>query len=77
MFKMKKNDPVATSLKKYAQENGMPLKNILLSDEHLQKVCDIFYPHLPKLVRMSMNKDKFTIFYKNHRESFATQLGEI
>ncbi len=77
MFKMKKNDPVASSLKKYAEGKGMPLKNILLSDEHLSDVCDIFYPNLPKLVRMTMNKDKFVVFYKQHRESFAEQIGNI
>lgn len=77
MFKLKKNDPVANSLKKYAQEKNMPLKEILLSDTHLLEVCNIFYPNLPKLVRMSMNKDKFVNFYKQHRETFATQIGDI
>lgn len=77
MFKMKKNDPVATSLKEYANTQGLPLKTILVSDEHLLKICDIFYPNLPKLVRMSMNKEKFVVFYKTHREMFASQIGEI
>lgn len=77
MFKMKKNDPVAASLKKYADENNMSVKNILLSDDHLIKVCDIFYPQLPKLVRMTMNKEKFVSFYKTNREAFASQVGDI
>lgn len=75
MIKLKKNDPVAKELEKYSQQVGKSLQAILVDDEHLEKVCDIFYPNLPKLVRMAMNKNKFTEFYKSHRTAFAEQLA--
>lgn len=76
MIKLKKNDPVARELEQYSQKVGKPLNTILISDEHLNNVCDIFYPNLPKLVRMAMNKAKFTEFYKSHRTAFAEQLAK-
>ncbi len=75
MLKMKKNDPAAKELEAFANKKGKPLKQVLLADEHLIEVCDIFYPHLPKMVRMVMKKDKFYDFYKTHREALVAHMG--
>ncbi len=75
MFKMKKNDPAAQELEVYAKKKGKPVKEVLLSDEHLNDVCDIFYPHLPKMVKMVMKKDKFVDYYKTHRTALVAHMG--
>ncbi len=71
---MNKNDPAAKELEAFAKTKNKPLKEVLLTDEYLIQVCDIFYPHLPKIVRMAMKKDKFYDFYKTHRESLVNQM---
>lgn len=75
MIKMNKNDPAARELEKFAKEKGKPVNEVLLSDEYLKDVCDIFYPYLPKMVRMVMNKTKFYDFYKLHREKLVATIA--
>jgi hypothetical protein len=70
----KKNNDQANKLSALAKELNMPVREIMLSDEHLDKVCPIFYEGLPKLARMSMSKDKFKTFYINQREKLADQM---
>ena len=75
MFKVKTNDKAFKQLDEYAKSKKIALKEVLLSDEHLKSVCDIFYEHMPKPVKWTMNKEKFTEFYKNHRETFVAQMN--
>lgn len=77
MYKVNKNDKTFKELEAYAKKNNKAMKDVLLSDEHLEKVCDIFYEHMPKLVRWSMNKEKFVAFYKDNRETFIKFLPVI
>lgn len=75
MFEVKKNDKAFKELVAYAKSVSLPLKSVLLSDAHLDKVSAIFYSHMPKMVRWSMNETKFKDFYKNHREEFAARIA--
>lgn len=74
MFKVDRNDKAFKELNDYATSIGKPLKEVLLSDEHLDKVAGIFYSHMPKMVRWSMKEPKFKEFYKEHRETFVNHL---
>lgn len=76
MYKVQKNDKAFQQLEKYAKEQGKSLKEVLLSDDHLQQVSDIFYENMPKVVKWSMKKEKFVEFYKNHREQFVAQIKD-
>ena len=75
MMKLQKNDKAFQELTVYAKSVSTPLKEVLLSDIHFEKVTEIFYSHMPKMVRFAMNKDKFKAFYKLHREQFAAQIA--
>ncbi len=70
----KKNNPQAQKLSALSKELNLPVRQIMLSDEHLDKVCPIFYEGLPKLARMSMSREKFKTFYINQREKLADQM---
>ena len=70
----KKNNTQASKLSALSKELNMPVRDIMLSDQHLDQVCPIFYEGLPKLARMSMSKDKFKSFYLNQREKLADQM---
>jgi hypothetical protein len=70
----KKNNIQASKLSALSRELNMPVRDIMLSDQHLDQVCPIFYEGLPKLARMSMSKDKFKSFYLNQREKLADQM---
>lgn len=74
MYKVNKNDKAFKELDAYAKTQNKPLKDVLLSDDHLEKVSSIFYEHMPKMVKWSMKKDKFLAFYKAHREAFVAQM---
>lgn len=74
MIKVQKNDAAFKELVEYSKSVSLPLRDTLLSDSHLDKVSAIFYKHMPKMVRWSMNESKFKDFYKNHREDFAARL---
>jgi hypothetical protein len=69
-----KNNLQATKLNELSKQLNMPVRDIMLSDEHLDKVCPIFYEGLPKLARMSMNRDKFRSFFINQRSKLADQM---
>lgn len=69
-----KNNTQASKLSALSKELNMPVREIMLADEHLDKVCPIFYEGLPKLARMSMSKEKFKAFYMNQRSKLADQM---
>jgi hypothetical protein len=69
-----KNNVQATKLNELSKQLNMPVRDIMLSDEHLDKVCPIFYEGLPKLARMSMNRDRFRSFFINQRSKLADQM---
>jgi hypothetical protein len=69
-----KNNVQAVKLKELSKELGMPVRDIMLADEHLDRVCPIFYEGLPKLARMSMSRDKFKVFFVNQRSKLADQM---
>jgi hypothetical protein len=73
----KKNNQQAQKLSALSKELKLPVRQIMLSDEHLDKVCPIFYEGLPKLARMSMSRDKFKVFYVNQREKLADQMFPV
>lgn len=76
MFKSnpKTNDVALKELNAYAEKHKKPLETILLSDEYLADVAEIFYKHMPKMVKFAMKKEKFQDFYKNHREQFVATI---
>lgn len=75
MFKVKTNDKAFKDLDNYAKSVGKPLKEVLLSDDHIIPVCDIFYGEMPKMVKFAMKKQAFVEFYRTHRENFVAQMN--
>ena len=75
MLKVQKNDVAFKELSEYSKSVSMSLKDVLRSDDHLDKISSIFYKHMPKMIRWSMNETKFKEFYKNHREQFAANIA--
>lgn len=69
-----KNNAQATKLNALSKELNLPVRDIMLADEYLEKVCPIFYEGLPKLARMSMSREKFKTFYINQRLKLADQM---
>jgi hypothetical protein len=69
-----KNNTQATQLSALSKELNMPVRDMMLSDAHLERVCPIFYEGLPKLARMSMSRDKFKAFFINQRLKLADQM---
>ncbi len=57
-----------------AKEVGLPVRELILSEAHLEQVAPIFYDGLPKLARMSMNRDKFKAFFLKQREQIANEM---
>lgn len=75
MFQVKKNDKTFKELDLYAKSLSLPLKKVLLSDDHLDKVSAIFYKNMPQMVRWSMKEEKFKEFYKANREKFTANIA--
>ncbi len=69
-----KNNTQAAKLTALSKQVNLPVRDMMLSDEHLDKVCPIFYEGLPKLARMTMNREKFKTFYLNQRVKLADQM---
>jgi hypothetical protein len=69
-----KNGNQAAKLTALSKEVNLNVRDMMLSDEHLDKVCPIFYEGLPKLARMSMSREKFKVFYINQRVKLADQM---
>ncbi len=69
-----KNGNQAAKLTALSKEVNLNVRDMMLSDEHLDKVCPIFYEGLPKLARMSMSREKFRTFYVNQRVKLADQM---
>jgi hypothetical protein len=72
-----KNNAQAEKLSALSKAINLPVRDIMLSDEHLDKVCPIFYEGLPKLARMTMSRDKFKTFYLNQRVKLADQMFPV
>lgn len=73
----KKNHQQAQQLSALSKELNLPVRDIMLSDAHLDRVCQVFYDGLPKLARMSMSREKFKVFFTNQRQSLADQMFPI
>ena len=73
-MKYQKNQAQKDALIALAKEVNLPVRDMLLSDEHLDKSSEIFYAGMPKLVRMTMNLTKFKAFYKNNREKIVNDM---
>jgi hypothetical protein len=73
-MKYQKNQLQKDALILLAKEVNLPVRDMLLSDEHLDQSSEIFYQGMPKLVRMTMNLTKFKAFYKNNREKIVNDM---
>jgi hypothetical protein len=60
-----------------SKEVGLPVRELMLSDAHLEQVAPIFYEGLPKLARMTMNRDKFKAFFVKQRLQIADELFPV
>lgn len=69
-----KNNAQASKLAALSKELSLPVRQLMLSDEHLDKVYPVFYEGLPKLARMSMSRDKFKTFFVKQRGNLADQM---
>jgi hypothetical protein len=70
----RKNNVQASKLTALSNELKLPVRELMLSDEHLEKVYPVFYEGLPKLARMSMSRDKFKTFFVKQRSTLADQM---
>jgi hypothetical protein len=73
-MKYQKNKAQKDALIALAKQVNLPVRDMLLSDDHLEASSEIFYQGMPKLVRMTMNLTKFKIFYKNNREKIVNDM---
>ena len=69
-----KNAKQTSDLVALAKRYKLTVRDLMLSDKHLDEVCAVFYEGLPKLARMAMNREKFKVFFMNQREKFADQM---
>ena len=60
-----------------SKEVGLPVRELILSDVNLEQVAPIFYEGLPKLARMTMNRDKFKAFFVKQRQQIADELFPV
>jgi hypothetical protein len=72
-----KNRAQSDKLMALAKEVELPVRELMLSDEHLDKVCAIFYEGLPKLARMTMRPEKFKTFFSNQRLKIADEMFPV
>lgn len=73
-MKYQKNKAQKDALIALAKQVNLPVRDMLLSDEHIEASSEIFYQGMPKLVRMTMNITKFKTFYKNNREKIVNDM---
>jgi hypothetical protein len=69
-----KNQKQSAALSALAKQHSVTVRELMLSDEHLTAVCDIFYEGLPKLARLTMKREKFQAFFLNQREKLANEM---
>jgi hypothetical protein len=69
-----KNRAQTDKLMALSKEVNLPVRELMLSDDHIDKVCAIFYEGLPKLARMTMKADKFKTFFQNQRLKIADDM---
>ena len=69
-----KNAKQTSDLIALGKRHKLGVRELMLSDKHVDEVCAIFYEGLPKLARMAMNREKFKVFYTNQREKLADQM---
>jgi hypothetical protein len=72
-----KNAKQSAALAALAKQHNISVRELMLSDEHISAVCDIFYEGLPKLARMTMKREKFQTFYLNQREKLADEMFPV
>jgi hypothetical protein len=69
-----KNAKQTAALSVLAKEHNLSVRELMLSDDHVTAVCDIFYDGLPKLARITMKREKFQTFFVNQREKLADDM---
>jgi hypothetical protein len=72
--KFQKNKAQMDELLALAKQVNLPVRDMLMSDEHFEASSAIFYKGMPKLVRMTMNATKFKTFYQNNREKIINDM---
>ncbi len=73
-MKHQKNKAQMDELLALAKQVNMPIRDMLMSEEHFEASSTIFYKGMPKLVRMTMNAEKFKTFYRNNREKIINDM---
>lgn len=75
MFKVGKKDPASKELQDYSDKVKVPLREILLSDQHIDVVSPIIYKHLPKVWKWKFKDEmKFKEFYRSHRQQMVNMM---
>ena len=72
-----KNRAQTDQLIALSKEVNLPVRELILSDEHFDRVCTIFYAGLPKLARMTMRIDKFKAFFGKQRLAIADDMFPV
>jgi hypothetical protein len=73
-MKYQKNKAQMDELLALAKTVNMPVRDMLLSEEHFETSSEIFYKGMPRLVRMTMRLEKFKTFYKANREKIVNDM---
>ncbi len=72
-----KNAKQSAALTALGKKHQLSVRELMLSDDHLDEVCEVFYEGLPKLARMTMSREKFKVFYKSQRQKLADQMFPV
>lgn len=70
-LKVNQNHKGYKDLLKYSQGKNMTVREVMMSDDHVDAVCDILYKHMSTMIRYLVKKDKFKNLYIAQRESLV------
>jgi len=75
-MKLNKNDKSFIELNKQAKAKNKTLQEYLLEEDSQEDVCKVFYSNMPKLLKFSMNYEKFKLFYTKNKAALVANIIE-
>lgn len=70
-LKINANHKGYKEIKTFADSKNMSIRDVMVSEEHLDSVVDILYKNMPKTIRWILNRDKFKQKYLDQRDLIA------
>lgn len=70
-------DDAYKELEALSKEKGKTIREMVMDENSPEfgVVVEIFYKNLPKLAQWTMNREKFRVFFLNHREMMLDKAG--